>query len=149
MGVANCHLLRLAFQPWVRIAAVRMPFDARMEFADVTIHCMTCVDESDWPFATPPNIVAFTTRQVVEDGLPVLTVFHDHQGEWQFLCETPDPVREIKVACMGCVVGADPSLQELADLPEGWLAFRPSPEREWYREEMQPDEVEADSTLHR
>ncbi|GAB5900992.1 hypothetical protein OKHIL_68010 [Mycolicibacterium mageritense] len=120
-----------------------------MEFAEVTIHVMACVDESDWPFATPVNIAAFTTRQVLEDGLPVLTVFHDHQGEWQFVCETPDPIREIELACMGCVVGADPSLRALADLPVGWLAFRPSPEHEWYREEMPPDEVEDDSIRHR
>lgn len=57
--------------------------------------------------------------------------------------------RQPELAPAGRPLPVVPSLRELADLAVGWLAFRPSPEHEWYREEMPPDEVEDDSTLHR
>lgn len=52
---------------------------------------LTAVDDipaGEWPFADPPNCAVFTTAPVLEDHLPVLLVFHDDDGSWQFLCGT-------------------------------------------------------------
>jgi hypothetical protein len=43
----------------------------------------------DWPFDQAPNVAAITTRQVLEDGMPILRVTHygdDHS--WAVVCGT-------------------------------------------------------------
>ncbi|MDR2711052.1 MAG: hypothetical protein LBB65_06990 [Burkholderiales bacterium] len=88
---------------------------------------------SFWPFQDAINTASFTTRQVLE-GLPILEVYHDHEGDWQFLCGTTLNPKDGKVACMGCMVESDLTLVELANLPHGWRATRIAPGAEWVRE---------------
>jgi len=80
----------------------------------------------------PPNTAVLTTRQVVE-GQPILQVFHDPDGEWQFLCGSTVTREDGRVACITCVLSQEPTLAQLADIPIGWLAYRDSPEQPWVR----------------
>lgn len=43
-----------------------------------------------WRFFEPQNQAVFTTRPVLDDGLPILRVVHDADGDWQFLCGDDD-----------------------------------------------------------
>jgi hypothetical protein len=87
----------------------------------------------NWPFADKPNTASITTRQVLE-GAPVLRVTHDaDDGSWQFLCGTTDDTADARVVGLGQMYARDPTLGELADLPEGWQAWRASPELPWRR----------------
>jgi hypothetical protein len=99
-------------------------------------------DESDWPFDTPVNTACFTTRYVVEGVRPVLEVYHDHDGEWQFMCGITNIAADGKLICLGCMVDRDPTLRQLSDLPAGWFAYRESPDQSWWR---QPYEDSDDS----
>jgi hypothetical protein len=81
-----------------------------------------------WPFAVPVNTLAYTSSQVLS-GQPVLLVFHDHDGEWQFL--TGEDGEECKIICLGCAYERDGSIAILADMAAGWMAFRDSADQSW------------------
>lgn len=87
-----------------------------------------------WPFEDPRNTAAITTRLVLETGAPVLRVTHDaDDGSWQFLCGTTDDPADARVVGLGRLCDRDASLLELADLAEGWHAWRERPGAPWRR----------------
>jgi hypothetical protein len=88
---------------------------------------------TDWPFADQPNTASITTRQVLE-GAPILLVTHDaDDGGWQFLCGTTDDPADGRIVGLGGIYKRDASVGELADLPEGWRAWRASAGQPWRR----------------
>jgi hypothetical protein len=87
-----------------------------------------------WPFDQKPNVAAITTRQILEDGYPILRVVHysdDHS--WAFTCGTTNKVKDGRVICMKEVLELDPTISEIADLPTGWGASREVVGGEWQR----------------
>jgi hypothetical protein len=99
----------------------------------------------DWPFEDPPNVITITTRQVLEEGHPILLVCHDEEdGCWQVLCGTTDDPADGRVVGLDCMVARDPSVAELADLPLGWRAWRESPDAPWQREPRPADEDDGE-----
>ena len=85
-----------------------------------------------------PNGLVITTRQVMEQSWPILLVTHNAEEPrgWQFLNghgDTDDKENGIPVH-VEHVIERDPSLNELADLPEGWRAWRPTEDDPWIRE---------------
>jgi hypothetical protein len=89
---------------------------------------------SDWPFQDQPNFNAFTTRQVFEEGRPILAVYHDEEdGAWHFHGPGDWEPDDLVVICLSHAVEYDPSLRELADLPRGWGATRDGPGASWRR----------------
>ncbi|ADB17717.1 hypothetical protein Psta_3053 [Pirellula staleyi DSM 6068] len=94
---------------------------------------------SRWQFDDPPNTASFTTSFVL-DGAPILRVYHDYDGGWQLHgppdnLATPDVAR---IVSLGSMIAHDPSLCELHDLPNGWLAFRKSTKDRWKRQKNNP-----------
>jgi hypothetical protein len=87
----------------------------------------------DWPFEDPPNTAAITTRLVL-DGAPILLVTHDaDDGGYQFLPGTSVDPHDARVVGLGEMCARDSSLLELADLPEGWRAWRADVGAPWKR----------------
>jgi hypothetical protein len=87
-----------------------------------------------WPFADPPNTATITTRQVLQASAPIVRVAHDAgDGSWQFLCGTTNDPADARVVGLGRMCARDPTLRELADLPEGWCAWRAGPGGPWHR----------------
>lgn len=101
----------------------------------------------DWPFEDAVNTISYCTAQVVRQGVPVLQVVHDWDGDWQFLHSSTEEPGECLLACMGCMVERDPSLRELADLPLGWSASRAQPGAAWQRREEPPEEDGEDADI--
>ncbi len=95
---------------------------------------------ADWPFSDPTDVAAFSTRPVIEDGFPILLVTHDDDGYWQVLCGTTNRTEDARVVGLGEMFERDRSIGELADLPQGWRAWRESVSASWKRERMEPDE---------
>jgi len=95
---------------------------------------------SSWPFQDAINTAVFTTRQVLEGLCPILEVYHEHDGDWQFLCGTTQDEKDLKLVCLGCMAESDPALVGLADLPRGWSAIRPATNAEWVREPYEKTE---------
>lgn len=71
---------------------------------------------SDHRFDAPDNLRVFICERI-RDGHPILDVFRDGDGDWQFLCGGEHGARagdRAVVACLRDVVEIDPSVNELA-----------------------------------
>jgi hypothetical protein len=90
--------------------------------------------KSRWKFSEPRNLGVFTTVPVLHHGLPILHVVHEEDGDWEFLCGTTVEPDQIKLVCLKDVAELDPSVNDLADLPPGWRAWRESQGASWQRE---------------
>jgi hypothetical protein len=89
---------------------------------------------NDWPFDQARNVAAITTRQVIEQKLPILVVTHySDDDSWGFVCGTTDATEDGRVIAMGEALEIDPTLREIADLPPGWTARRKKPGATWQR----------------
>jgi hypothetical protein len=88
---------------------------------------------SDRSLPNPQNLAVITTRQVIQEGYPVLYVAHDTDGEWQFLPGGDVSVEDALVVSLESMVERDASLAGLADLPAGWEVERPHPHAPWQR----------------
>jgi hypothetical protein len=94
---------------------------------------------ADWPFDDPPNVATISLRDIMERRRPILLVTHDaDDGMWQFLDgrDAPDPADGV-VLSLDCVLGLDPTIAELADLPVGWRAWRGDVNQPWQREPVE------------
>jgi hypothetical protein len=90
-----------------------------------------------WPFDQPPNCVTMSLRQIVFGGAPILHVTHDNDDHgWQFLSAGDARIEDGVVVCLSTIVELDPSIQQLADMPPGWHAWRTSKDARWQREPM-------------
>lgn len=88
-----------------------------------------------WIFDQAPNVAALTTRQVIENRLPIRSVVHysdDHS--WAFLCGTSNRKEDGRVIGMGEVLSLDPTVATIADLPPGWCACREAIGAPWIRQ---------------
>lgn len=94
---------------------------------------------NDWRFDDPPNTASFTTKFVL-DGSPILRVYHDYDGGWQFHGSSDHPATTdvARVVSLGSMIGRDIGLVELHDLPCGWRATRNSVDSRWAREKNNP-----------
>jgi len=85
-------------------------------------------------FEDDPYLGVLTTAPVLA-GSPVLMVSHDaDDGGWQFLCGTTTDPADGRIIHLQEIVAMDPTLNDVADLPLGWIAFRRSVGGEWKRE---------------
>lgn len=91
---------------------------------------------TDWSFADAVDKKVITTRPVLEEQHPILRVSHDADGDWQLLCGTTTADTDARAACFGCMFDKDRTLAELADLPLGWTATRPTAGAAWTREKQ-------------
>ena len=89
---------------------------------------------NSWPFSDPENVATFTVKQVVCGKEPILLVCHDAEdGGWQFLTGETVQVADAMLVGLKEIVKMDPSVVELADLPEGWSATREFVDGPWKR----------------
>jgi len=77
--------------------------------------------DTSWPFPDPPNRAIITLRSIVE-GAPVLRVTHWHG--WQFTGRDTPELRDAVPVGLAEMLALDSTLEEVADLPEGWQASR-------------------------
>lgn len=106
---------------------------------------MSDTDNTEWIWDQTEDTATLTTKQVVEQGLPVLVVTHyadDHS--WAFTCGVTDNPDDALVVAMETVVNLDPTLSEVADLEPGWSAFRDSVGAPWEFEEDDDDDEDFD-----
>ena len=99
----------------------------------------------DFKFREERNVAVFTTRQVLE-GLPILRVIHETDGDWQFLCDTTYELDNLKVVALEELTKRDPTINELFQLNYGWQARRIVEAAEWQKEKYNAmdEEEEAD-----
>jgi|SRR5215468_157920 len=96
--------------------------------------------KSHWIFDEPRNLGVYTTIRVLHENHPILLVSHDEDGDWQFLCGTTNDSDHGRLVCLNDMVKLDPSVNDIADLPLGWRAWRENVGAEWRREARIPEE---------
>lgn len=90
--------------------------------------------EGDWPFDESPNVATLTTRGVIDGTEWIATVSHDEDdGAWQFIGERGASMGEAMLVALRQIFERDATIAELADLPEGWSAWRTGPDQPWQR----------------
>ena len=88
----------------------------------------------NWQFDEPENVAVITLRQIVDGGEPILHVTHDSDdGSWQFLGWENAREEDVKIVALRTIVRLDSTVQELADLPLGWHAWRRTADQQWQR----------------
>lgn len=79
------------------------------------------------------STAVYLCSHVFNHEAPILYVYKE-DGEWQFLCGGEHGAKE-KPHVVGFkhVLDRDPTISQLADLPEGWEAEREDVEAFWVR----------------
>jgi len=96
-----------------------------------------------WPFLEPTNTACYTNAKLLENNLPVMLVFHDHDGEWQLLSGDIEEGDKCKLICFGCIYERTPDIAILKSLPAGWMAERSSIDGTWKCEPYEREEDEG------
>ena len=85
---------------------------------------------TDFKFYEERNVAIFTTSQVLE-GKPILYVYHNNDGAWQFHSEKEPDLKDSKLVSLEKITKIDPSVNELYHLPLGKSARRESINDPW------------------
>ena len=90
----------------------------------------------DFPFPDdefPANVGAVVQRTVLDGREPARVVIHDAEGDWCVGDGINDPNERgaCVVACLHCIVTADPAIASLATLPVGYQARRSEADESW------------------
>lgn len=105
-------------------------FDAELKFNQPLLDRNT-----DFKFYEERNLGVYTSKQVL-DGNPILYVYHDANGDWQFHTDSPIDVDDARVVCMEEITRLDPTVNDLYDLPYGCFSCRSSRDSEWEYDEI-------------
>jgi len=86
----------------------------------------------DFSFSEAPDLGVYVCHHVSKQGLPILHVTHDADGDWQFLCGGDhSESAEADFRCLEHVVADDPSVNELAGMGCNSSASRESVASQW------------------
>lgn len=94
-----------------------------------------------WKFPDDPHTRAFLSETVHNGTEDVTYVSHDEEdGAWQFLGDSMSDGGGPVISCLHHPIDRDPSLAELADLPQGWYAERAKVGEPWMRKKHENSE---------
>lgn len=87
-----------------------------------------------WQFKDPPDVMVFTTNDILERGMCIEYVTHDEDdGAWQFhsMKGPSGDEAEARLVRLDTILSIDPSVAQIANLPEGWHAWRKGRDGIW------------------
>lgn len=90
----------------------------------------------DFKYLEPDNLAIFTTKFVLNLERPILEVYHETDGDWQFLCGTTNEGADLKLICLKDIVKLDNSVNELFNLGFGEYAWRQNRDDKWKRDKI-------------
>jgi hypothetical protein len=94
---------------------------------------------STWRFPDPRDTEVITLERILSGESFVLLVTHDaDDGTWQFLDGDHVLEEDGVMVRLGEIIQIDPSLNDLAELPAGWYAWRLTPSDDWRRAKGEP-----------
>lgn len=94
---------------------------------------------ADFKFLEERDVRAFTTRQVLE-GQPISYVYHNEQGDWQFMSDSKPNAKDARIVCLEDITKLDPSVNDVYALPFGWYAWRNAKGEKWVAVKLQQEE---------
>ena len=112
-------------------------FPWETDFEEEFIYKQPLLDRNaDFKFREAKNLAIFTTSHFLEQNKPILTVIHDHDGDWQFL--TGDSIEgNTKLVALEQMTIRDKTLNEIFDLDYGEEAEREFVGGSWTRNKLE------------
>ena len=98
---------------------------------------------NDFKFHEEPRLGVYTTHHAL-DGKPVLYVYHNEDGNWQFHTEYDPKIEDSKIVCLKDLVAQDPTLNEVHYLNYGQAAYREKVGGKWTVEDKEEENTGAD-----
>lgn len=89
---------------------------------------------NNYGFQTSLNTAVFTTSFIINEKKPITYVSHEiEDGAWQFFSDDEfiDFEKVAKLVSLEEIIDLDPSIIELSDLKEGYVAFRKTQNDKW------------------
>jgi len=87
---------------------------------------------SSFWFKEPENTACFICNHILKEKKSILLVFHEADGDWQFLCGSDNHSEDnIKIVSLKQVTKIDESVNQLFEMPLGYGAERASGHMEW------------------
>ncbi len=81
----------------------------------------------------PHNLTSYVCSHVFEGTRPILLVVRE-DGDWMFMCgDTDHGPDDCHVVGVGHLIDRDPTLEECADIPNGYEAERSAVGEPWLR----------------
>ncbi|GJQ03765.1 MULTISPECIES: hypothetical protein [Capnocytophaga] len=77
------------------------------------------------------EVAVITTKFVLENQSPIVSVFYDDDGEWQFFGIEEADEADAKVVSMKQILELDYSLNSLPSMEKGQIAHRKNKDAEW------------------
>jgi|PlaIllAssembly_1097288.scaffolds.fasta_scaffold83064_1 hypothetical protein len=77
------------------------------------------------------NTAVFTTKYIIDNLSPVLYVYHENDGCWQFHGEDDVTEEDARLVSLGEMLEIDKSLAEILNMPEGYEAIRTNKTEKW------------------
>lgn len=84
----------------------------------------------DFKFYEERNLGVFTTKQAFE-GDPILYVYHNADGNWQFHTVQKPDLGDAMLICLEEITKLDQTINDIYHLDFGWRAWRASKDDEW------------------
>lgn len=87
------------------------------------------------------NMVVFTTKNVMKNGLPVVRVYHGNDGYWQFFDAVSTNAGEnVMLVSMEQVLKTDDTLKKILNMDPSHFASRTDKNQSWTIEEYTEEE---------
>lgn len=71
-------------------------------------------------------------RRIFFEDRPILYVLHDDEGTWQMLDNQPVTEADACLVALEEAIEKDPTLMQVATLPQGWYAIRETVGGPWW-----------------
>lgn len=93
----------------------------------------------DFKFIESRNLGVYTSSHVLE-GEPILYVYHNEDGDWQFHSSDDPNIDDAKLVALEEIINIDPTVNHIFFLPYGWSAWRKNKNANWeYKEDFVKD----------
>lgn len=77
------------------------------------------------------ELAVYTTQDVVQEKSPILSVFHDLDGDWQFLGNELVTTENAMIVSLSQIIDIDASVNDILNMPSGYEAHRKSKKKSW------------------
>ena len=88
-----------------------------------------------YEFIDEKNTMVITTKNIVNKEKSIMLVSHDEDdGMWEFLEGEEVKEEDAMIISLYEMVNIDPTVNQVADLPLGWIAYRDIEQDKWIKQ---------------
>ena len=89
----------------------------------------------NYKFTEEKNTMVISTKKIISKEVDILLVSHDEDdGMWEFLHGDDVKEEEAVIVSLLEIVHLDSTVNQIADLPLGWIAYRDNIQDVWIKQ---------------